>query len=56
MEYKGTPLYLRDLKDSLQDDIKRALLKKRPDLEAHLDSEGDIAVGEYYRYEDYHSA
>lgn len=51
-DYIGTPLYLRDLKEELQEDMKKNILRKRPDLKAHMDTCGDIAIGEYYRSED----
>ena len=44
MNYKGTPVYLRDLRDELQADIKRSLSGEA--LRASVEDE-DVVVGYY---------
>ena len=50
-------LYIRDLKPSLQEEIKKSLLAKRPDLKEAIENEDDVTIGEIFnKPEDYYAA
>lgn len=47
-----SPLYLRDLKDSLREEFETGIRKERPDLLEALDNGDDIRIGEVFRITD----
>jgi hypothetical protein len=46
-------LYLRDLKDTLREDIEKQIRKHRPDLIKALEEGEDISIGDMYNPENF---
>lgn len=49
-------LYVRDLKENLQEEVERDIRKNRPDLVAALEDGQDILIGDIYKASRYEIA
>lgn len=55
-QHNYSPMYVRDLKESLREETERQIRRDRPDLVEALDRGDDITIGGYWRSKDFELA